>query len=615
MTLPALIGYSDMGTFHTRYSGTRQGITQYYNGVYNLSDSTRGAIIHTWNLQNSTDISSRVEITDNDNIWTIAEHRPNNNDMGQDVHWALQQIYDHFSDNYTISSFDNNNHRIDAYIRYGYYNVERDNAFWDPYHSVLYFGDGVEIFSPVASVDVVGHEYGHAITQFQIGWQYSGNGAVFHEGMSDIWGVILESRIRPNSIWQIGEQVTLTHSCIRNIQNPDDPTALNQIANTFGSSQYDGSDCNHYCRSGVFSHWFYLLVNGGSGTNDIGNSYSVCGVGMDAAEELIVAAVFDGFLEYTTTYPEIRTSIQQATRSLNNQQYSFLEQQVGNAWYAVGVGSEPDPLSITGPSLVCNTNTTFSLDNLPPNYFVTWDQSYYLTYVSGQGTANYTVKATGLTTSGEGWVQATITGECGTVVLRKDVWVGIPKKPSHIVFVPHTPCTNQFVLAYFNEINPPISQVYYQWSSGDHVFFPQGESSTWFQTKGPLPYITNVHVSAQNICGSNILTQLLTVQECGGGGIPPVPPASDPETPLLVISPNPAGDYIDVSINNVSQQLQGNEVYVMTIYDRFSQVVRNVTTDVPHVRIPVYNLPTGTYVLTVVSGDQARLHGKFIIQR
>jgi hypothetical protein len=172
---------------------------------------------------------------------------------------------------------------------------------------------------------------------------------------------------------------------------------------------------------------------------------------------------------------------------------------------------------ITGPSLVCNTSTTFSLDNLPPNYFVTWDQSYYLTYVSGQGTANYTVKATGPATSGEGWVQASITGECGTLVLRKDIWVGIPQKPSHIVFVPHTPCTNQFVLAYFNEINPPISQVYYQWSSGDHVFFPQGESSTWFQTKGPLAYTTNVHVSAQNICGSNILTQLLTVQECGGG--------------------------------------------------------------------------------------------------
>jgi subtilisin family serine protease len=95
-----------------------------------------------------------------------------------------------------------------------------------------------------------------------------------------------------------------------------------------------------------------------------------------------------------------------------------------NAWHPVSpqntsiayttLTNMPISSTISGPSIVCNTNTTFSLDNLPPNYFVTWDQSYYLTYVSGQGTENFTVKATGPATSGEGWVQATITGECGT---------------------------------------------------------------------------------------------------------------------------------------------------------------------------------------------------------
>jgi bacillolysin len=186
-TLPILIGYSDEGTFHTRYSGTQMGITQHYNGVYNLSDSTRGAVIHTWNLLNTTDIANRVELTDNDNIWTTAEHRPSNNDMGQDVHWALQQIYDFFYSNYDISSFDNDYHRIDAHIRWNSGQAS-DNAGWHLIEHVLLFGEGYDLFSPVASVDAVGHEYGHAITQFQIGWEYSsvGNGAIFHEGMSDI---------------------------------------------------------------------------------------------------------------------------------------------------------------------------------------------------------------------------------------------------------------------------------------------------------------------------------------------------------------------------------------------------------------------------------------------
>lgn len=86
LTEPALTGYSATGTFVTRYSDTRQGITQNYSGAYNLADSTRGAIIHTWNLNGNTNIQNRIELSDNDNNWTAAEHSTTENDMGLDVH-------------------------------------------------------------------------------------------------------------------------------------------------------------------------------------------------------------------------------------------------------------------------------------------------------------------------------------------------------------------------------------------------------------------------------------------------------------------------------------------------------------------------------------------------
>lgn len=85
MTEPVLIDFSAQGTFATRYSGSQQGTTHNYQGSYHLVDSTRNTIIHTWNLEGRTNILSRVDITDNDNNWTQAEHRPNNNDMGLDV--------------------------------------------------------------------------------------------------------------------------------------------------------------------------------------------------------------------------------------------------------------------------------------------------------------------------------------------------------------------------------------------------------------------------------------------------------------------------------------------------------------------------------------------------
>ena len=60
-----------------------------------------------------------------------------------------------------------------------------------------------ELFDPLASIDIVAHEFGHGITDFQIGWGNAGNEGAFNEGLSDIWGAIFEQTIRPSSTWQI----------------------------------------------------------------------------------------------------------------------------------------------------------------------------------------------------------------------------------------------------------------------------------------------------------------------------------------------------------------------------------------------------------------------------
>ena len=150
LTEPRLIDLE--GTFATRYSGSRQADTDPVSGGNRLFDNTRGAAIHTLNLQNnSTIISNAVELIDNDNNWTSSEHAGNNNDMGLDVHWALQKIYDYLSNSYSINSFDdaiNIGAPINAYVRYGIFDNERDNAFWDPTQNVLLFGQGVSTFRP-----------------------------------------------------------------------------------------------------------------------------------------------------------------------------------------------------------------------------------------------------------------------------------------------------------------------------------------------------------------------------------------------------------------------------------------------------------------------------------
>jgi hypothetical protein len=82
---------------------------------------------------------------------------------------------------------------------------------------------------------------------------------------------------------------------------------------------------------------------------------------------------------------------------------------------------------ITGTEIVCySPNETFTLHNYPSGSSVSWTNSSNLTYVSGQGTDNYTVKAHP-SASGAGWVEATISGDCADATIRKDIdWVGKP---------------------------------------------------------------------------------------------------------------------------------------------------------------------------------------------
>ncbi|MEX2336796.1 MAG: M4 family metallopeptidase [Fulvivirga sp.] len=167
----------------------------------------------------------------------------------------------------------------------------------------------------------------------------------FNEGMSDIWAAILEQRINPNSTWRIGEQVTLNFTHLRNLQETNHSSAQSKMTDTFQSTQYNNST-NLYARSGVFSHWFYVLVNGESGFNGVSEPYSVDGIGFDDAEAIMVEAVFNNYLDGTTSYPAVRTSMVNAAAALfGNCSVQYIA--TVNAWHAVGVGT-PTGSPITG---------------------------------------------------------------------------------------------------------------------------------------------------------------------------------------------------------------------------------------------------------------------------
>ena len=366
--------------FELMYQSTNKTAqTEYTNSGYRLYDNSRSATIHTRDMTNRYDYQYPYsdEIFDVDNIWRQSEFAGKAG-MALDVHWGLQKIYDRLYEAHSKNSFDNNGGTINAYTRAiitdeGF--ATCDNACFKSLNGIplLFFGEGGSVFKPLAALDVVSHEFGHAITAYQIGW--NANLTYLNEGLSDIWAAIMDYRYSDtySEVWKVGEQVMKgSFTCLRDIESPISISAHTQMASTYGTQAYNGYT-NPYARSGVFSHWFYLLVNGGNGYNGKGDYYSLSPIGMDVAEDLIVNAVYNGALRYTESYEDVRSSFAAVARNMN---ISGLEAAVCNAWYAVGVGDAF--LRISGPNLTCNSST-FSVEGLPSGYTAEWSlsDSYY----------------------------------------------------------------------------------------------------------------------------------------------------------------------------------------------------------------------------------------------
>ena len=276
----------------------------------------------------------------NDQPWQgITEHsNVGTNNMALDIHWTMEQIYDCLVSCFGHYSYDGNNRPITSMI------FNSNESRYYPSGDYFMFGDGVGFsgYGPVASVDVIGHEFGHAISihTTDLSWGTLMKDAL-QEGLSDIWGIIFERHITPNAdIWKIGEQVmTNGNSCMRNFQNPNDAIANIQIASTYGCGEFNTT--NSHKIGGLLPYWFYLLVNGDSGTNGYNNSYQLLPVGFDLAEDLFRVATLTttAYLEDCSNFLYVGDAFVEAADDIGN---GFLAEQVRNSLYAVGLYIEPD---------------------------------------------------------------------------------------------------------------------------------------------------------------------------------------------------------------------------------------------------------------------------------
>ena len=178
----------------------------------------------------------------------IAGVSPPSTKDGEDAHFWAGRVYDFYFATFGRDSYDANGSPIRSFVHYGIYNATTgafgQNAFWNGYG--LFYTDGL------VSLDIVAHEFTHAVVQHTAGLVYAGQSGALNESYADVMAAFVDGD------WTMGEGSAI--GILRDMRAPQvqgDPHHMSLFLVT--TSDNGGVHTN----SGVPNHAAYLIATGG----------------------------------------------------------------------------------------------------------------------------------------------------------------------------------------------------------------------------------------------------------------------------------------------------------------------------------------------------------------
>ena len=178
--------------------------------------------------------------------------------------------YDFFKQVYARNSVDGNGMRLDSSV---HYSLEYDNAFWNGAQMVYGDGDGVIFERFTKSIDVVGHELTHGVTQFEAALAYHDQSGALNESFSDVFGSLVKQwklkQTADKADWLIGGGLLakgVNGVALRSMKAPgtayDDPRLGKDPQPDHMKDFFKGSADNGgvHINSGIPNHAFYLVA-------------------------------------------------------------------------------------------------------------------------------------------------------------------------------------------------------------------------------------------------------------------------------------------------------------------------------------------------------------------
>lgn len=190
---------------------------------------------------------------------------------------AISEAYDYSGSTYNFykdvfhrNSIDTRGMRLDSTVHYG---EKYNNAFWNGTQMVYGDGDG-EIFQRFTkSLDIIGHELTHGVTQYEAALEYEGQAGALNESFSDVFGTMIKQHFLKQTVdkadWLIGQRIFTSKIDGNGLRSMKDPgTAYNDP--TIGKDPQPGHMKNYvktsadnggvHINSGIPNHAFYFAA-------------------------------------------------------------------------------------------------------------------------------------------------------------------------------------------------------------------------------------------------------------------------------------------------------------------------------------------------------------------
>lgn len=183
---------------------------------------------------------------------------------------GLGATFEHYLKVYGRDSIDGAGLPLDATV---HYDREYNNAFWNGEQMVFGDGDGEVFLDFTNSLDVIGHELTHGVTQHTANLTYYGQPGALNESVSDVFGTLVRQYAQGQSAaeadWLIGAELLgpdVTGTALRSMKAPgtaydDDVLGKDPQPATMDDYVRTGRDNGGvHINSGIPNHAFYLLA-------------------------------------------------------------------------------------------------------------------------------------------------------------------------------------------------------------------------------------------------------------------------------------------------------------------------------------------------------------------